>query len=135
MSPQYMRVVREDLERVRMLVELSHKREKEKSRQARALQDFIEDVLFPHDSKLRLAFQKITRQVFGPLPDAKHVSLSKVYFSLDRQQAFAQPVSVKDVPDYLDIIKIPMCWQDIDEKLDAHAYIDLSEFQVSSLSG
>jgi NuA3 HAT complex component NTO1 len=130
-----MRIVREDLERVRMLVELSHKREKEKSRQARALQDFIEDVLFPHDSKLRLAFQKITRQVFGPLSNANHISLSKFCFSLDRQQAFAQPVSLKDVPDYLDIIKTPICWQDIDEKLDAHAYVDLAEFQVSALRG
>jgi hypothetical protein len=58
-----MRLVRNDLERVRTLVELCQKREKEKLLQARALQEFIDEVLFPHDSKLRFAFEKISRQV------------------------------------------------------------------------
>lgn len=51
--------------------------------------------------------------------------------SLDRQQYFAHPVSIKDVPDYLDIIKQPMSWDEIDERLETHAYNDLAEFQVS----
>ncbi|KAG7527546.1 hypothetical protein FFLO_06827 [Filobasidium floriforme] len=106
---EYMRLVRNDLERVRTLVELCQKREKEKLLQARALQEFIDEVLFPHDSKLRFAFEKIS--------------------SLDRQQIFAHPVSTKDVPDYLDIIKHPMSWDQIDDRLDTHAYGDLSDFQ------
>lgn len=44
---------------------------------------------------------------------------------------FQVPVSVKDVPDYYDVIKEPMFWQTIDEKLESHKYTDLSEFQVS----
>lgn len=51
--------------------------------------------------------------------------------SLDRQQIFAHPVSTKDVPDYLDIVKHPMSWDQIDDRLDTHAYGDLSDFQVS----
>jgi NuA3 HAT complex component NTO1 len=51
--------VRNDLEKVRMLVELARKREKEKLRQAIVLKDYIEEVFFPHSSKLRLAFEKL----------------------------------------------------------------------------
>lgn len=56
---QYMVTVRNDLERIRMLVELVRKREKDKLRQARILKDLLEEILFPHDGKLRLAYEKI----------------------------------------------------------------------------
>lgn len=54
-----MALVRNDLERVRMLTELAKKREKQKLRQTRLLKEFIEEILFPHDNKLRLAFEKL----------------------------------------------------------------------------
>jgi len=42
---------------------LSLEREEQKLLQAQALQEFIDEVLFPYDSKLRLAFEKISRWV------------------------------------------------------------------------
>ena len=57
-------------------------------------------------------------------------SYTRTHVSLDRQQYFAHPVSVKDVPDYLDIVKHPMSWDEIDERLETHAYNDLADFQV-----
>ena len=50
--------------------------------------------------------------------------------SMDRQGYFKSPVSKADVPDYYDIIKHPMCWDMIDQKLDRHEYLDLAEFKV-----
>lgn len=60
---QYLITVRNDLEEVRRLVKFSHEREEQKLLQAQALQEFIDEVLFPHDSKLRFAFEKIGRYV------------------------------------------------------------------------
>lgn len=51
---------------------------------------------------------------------------------MDRQEFFAHPVSIADVPDYHDVIKNPMCWDTIDERLESHSYTDLAEFQVSA---
>ena len=34
------------------------------------------------------------------------------------------------MPDYYDIIKHPMCWDTIDQKLDRHEYLDLAQFKV-----
>ena len=47
------------MEKVRLLVDNVKKREKEKLRQAIVLKDYIEEVFFPHSSKLRLAFEKL----------------------------------------------------------------------------
>ena len=49
----------------------------------------------------------------------------------DRQHSyFKTPVSKAEVPDYYDVIKNPMCWDMIDQKLDRHEYLDLTEFKV-----
>ena len=58
----------------------------------------------------------------------------------DRQNGyFKTPVNKAEVPDYYDVIKNPMCWDTIDQKLDRHEYLDLAEFKVrndsSSLLG
>lgn len=50
---------------------------------------------------------------------------------LDKLHIFAQPVSKILVPDYYDIIKNPMDWATIGEKLDRHEYLTAVEFQVS----
>jgi NuA3 HAT complex component NTO1 len=57
---QYLVLIRNDLERVRMLAELVRKREKEKLRQAQVIKDFLDDILFPYDSQMRLVLEKIT---------------------------------------------------------------------------
>ena len=52
----------------------------------------------------------------------------------DRQHSyFKTPVSKTEVPDYYDVIKHPMCWDTIDQKLDRHEYLDLTEFKVKQL--
>jgi NuA3 HAT complex component NTO1 len=53
-------LIRNDLERVRMLAELVRKREKEKLRQAQVIKDFLDDIVFPYDAQMRLVLEKIT---------------------------------------------------------------------------
>lgn len=48
----------------------------------------------------------------------------------DRHDYFKNPVSKVDVPDYYDIIRRPICWNVIDQKLDGHRYWDLQDFKV-----
>lgn len=49
--------------------------------------------------------------------------------SMDRQELFLNPVNRKDVPDYYNVIKEPMCWMAIDEKIDKNAYTSVAEFK------
>jgi len=49
---------------------------------------------------------------------------------MDRSQIFLHPVSRVEVPDYYDVIKQPMCWSIIDDKLERHAYTKLADFTV-----
>ena len=53
-------MLRNDLDKVRMLAELSRKREREKLRQAQAVKDLVDRFLFPHQGRLRLILEKIT---------------------------------------------------------------------------
>ena len=55
-------------------------------------------------------------------------------YSLDRHEFFKNPVSKTDVPDYFDVIKKPMCWKVIDEKLDKNMYARLKDFEVNFIS-
>lgn len=43
-----------------MLSELVRKREREKLRQIEVIKDLVDDFIFPHNSKLRLALEKIS---------------------------------------------------------------------------
>jgi hypothetical protein len=53
---------------------------------------------------------------------------------MDRNELFLNPVSKSDVPDYYDLIKEPMCWSEIDRKLESHSYDTISEFAVGRLT-
>jgi NuA3 HAT complex component NTO1 len=53
-------MLRNDLDKVRMLAELSRKREKDKLRQAQIVKDVVDRFLFPHSGRLRLVFEKIS---------------------------------------------------------------------------
>lgn len=56
--------------------------------------------------------------------------------SMDRTELFLHPVNRVEVPDYFEIIKEPMCWLYIDEKLEKNGYRNIADFQVSlSFSG
>lgn len=50
---------------------------------------------------------------------------------LDTGGVFALPVSRLQAPDYYDIIKHPMDWATMGEKLDRHEYLTGTDFQVS----
>ncbi|WVQ81240.1 hypothetical protein IAT38_003362 [Cryptococcus sp. DSM 104549] len=106
---KFLQRLRNDLEKVRMLAELVRKREKEKLRQAQVIKDVVDDFLFPNYDKMRGVLEKIS--------------------ALDRRELFLNPVTKADAPDYFNVIKEPMCWLYIDEKLEKSAYIDVSDFQ------
>lgn len=47
---------------------------------------------------------------------------------MDRQELFLNPVNPVEVPDYATVIKKPMCWLWIDEKLEKNTYRNVAEF-------
>lgn len=67
-------MLRNDLDKVRMLAELTRKREKEKLRQAQVIKDIVDSFIFPHYGKLRLTLEKISAYV--EFPDASEVALT-----------------------------------------------------------
>lgn len=106
---QYVYRLREDLEKIRLLAELVRKREKAKLRQLRQFNAaVVQGTLLAKQSSLRAALDRIV--------------------ALDRDEIFATPVSLEDVPDYLDVIKCPMDWSTIQSRLDALEYASAAEF-------
>lgn len=125
------RLLRNDLEKVRMLTELVRKREKKKLERAKHLKAVVEEMLFPKEGAMRKVLQSVKRCV------VTH-ALSQVLFisqlvpgSLDKTAYFSQPVSREDVPDYYEIIKFPMDWATMSAKLDRHEYPLALDFSVS----
>ncbi|PCH36434.1 hypothetical protein WOLCODRAFT_134245 [Wolfiporia cocos MD-104 SS10] len=108
---RYMKSLRKDLESVRMIAEMCRKRESHKLDRAETVQYVFDKFLFSHEPPLRMAFERI--------------------MGADRNEYFKNPVSKVDVPDYYDIIKHPMSWSIIDQKLDKHEYLDLQAFKAS----
>lgn len=107
---QFTLLLREDLERLRMLAELVRKREREKLRQANLLrQTLVDGILFPFNRHLRDALSKI--------------------MTLDRGNLFLSPVSRSEVPDYYDVVKEPMEWATISARIDDHYYQRISDFE------
>ncbi|CAG8571346.1 3903_t:CDS:10 [Funneliformis caledonium] len=94
--------LRKDLEKVRMLVDLVHRREKEKLKKTRLQVKYLETILFPLDYILRPALEEIV--------------------ALDKNEIFAKPVSIEEVPDYLIHITHPMDFGTMRKKIDAHEY-------------
>lgn len=110
----FLRTIRADLERVRMLVEQVRKREKEKLRQAQEIRNsLVEPVLFPFHTDLRTAIAK--------------------FEAIDKYGFFAQPVSKVDVPDYYDIVKEPMDWATIKDKITNKLYDSVEELRQDVL--
>ncbi|XP_036093608.1 bromodomain-containing protein 1 isoform X6 [Rousettus aegyptiacus] len=101
--------LRHDLERARLLVELLRKREKLKREQVKVERMALELRLTPLTALLR--------SVLDQLQDK------------DPARIFAQPVSLKEVPDYLDHIKQPMDFATMRKRLEAQGYRSLLEFE------
>ncbi|MCO5602808.1 hypothetical protein L7F22_056947 [Adiantum nelumboides] len=107
---QFLLRLREDLEKVRMLAELARKREKEKLRQVRTIRStLVEGVLFPYYTVLRQILERVS--------------------ALDRGNLFLQPVSQQKVPDYYEVIKEPMDWTAISDKLERYEYESVKDFR------
>ncbi|XP_042638730.1 bromodomain-containing protein 1 [Orycteropus afer afer] len=106
---KYWQRLRHDLERARLLIELMRKREKLKREQVKAEQMATELRLTP--------FTVLLRSVLDQLQEK------------DPARIFAQPVSLKEVPDYLEHISHPMDFATMRKRLDAQGYTALTEFE------
>ncbi|XP_063252893.1 bromodomain-containing protein 1 isoform X3 [Prinia subflava] len=106
---KYWQRLRHDLERARLLIELIRKREKLKREQVKIEQVTMELQLIP--------FTVLLRSVLDQLQEK------------DSARIFAQPVNLKEVPDYLDHIKHPMDFSTMRKRLEAQGYKNLSEFE------
>lgn len=56
---EFLGMLRNDLEKVRLLAELVRKREKEKLRQAQVIKEVVDSFLFPHYDTLQSTFEQI----------------------------------------------------------------------------
>ncbi|XP_067420477.1 bromodomain-containing protein 1 isoform X3 [Emydura macquarii macquarii] len=106
---KYWQRLRHDLERARLLIELIRKREKLKREQIKVEQVAMELQLTP--------FTVLLRSVLDQLQEK------------DSARIFAQPVNLKEVPDYLDHIKHPMDLSTMRKRLDSQGYKNLNEFE------
>ncbi|XP_041084033.1 bromodomain and PHD finger-containing protein 3-like [Polyodon spathula] len=106
----YWQKLRHDLERARLLVELIRKREKLKREQVKVSQAAMELQLTPFIVLLRTTLDQLQEK--------------------DSAQIFAEPVDLKEVPDYLEFISHPMDFATMRTKLESHGYRTLGEFEV-----
>uniref|UniRef100_A0A8C5SP63 Bromodomain containing 1 n=2 Tax=Laticauda laticaudata TaxID=8630 RepID=A0A8C5SP63_LATLA len=106
---KYWQRLRHDLERARLLIELIRKREKLKREQIKVEQVAMELQLTP--------FTVLLRSVLDQLQEK------------DSTRIFAQPVNLKEVPDYLDHIKHPMDFSTMRKRLDGQGYKNIDEFE------
>ncbi|XP_035280449.1 bromodomain-containing protein 1-like isoform X3 [Anguilla anguilla] len=102
--------LRHDLERARLLLELIRKREKLKREEMKLQQSVLEVQLTP----LTILLQSVLDQLQEK----------------DQAKIFSQPVSLKEVPDYLDHIKVPMDFSTMRKRVEAHGYRNLDEFEA-----
>ncbi|CAG8505551.1 3879_t:CDS:10 [Ambispora gerdemannii] len=106
---EIMRVLRKDIEKVRMLADSVQRREKGKLRRYRMIRTMLETILYPLTRILREALEDIQL--------------------LDKQELFAKPVSAEEVPDYYLHIKNPMDFSTIRKKIDTYVYDDIASFK------
>ncbi|ESO96230.1 hypothetical protein LOTGIDRAFT_174941 [Lottia gigantea] len=107
---KYWQRLRQDLEKARLLVELIRKREKLKREQVRLYQ-------LATDMKLQ-PFVFLLRQTVEQLIDC------------DTGNIFTEPVSLKEVPDYLSYIDKPMDFETMMKKVNDHIYKSIDDFEA-----
>ncbi|KAF9135033.1 nuA3 HAT complex component nto1 [Mortierella sp. GBA39] len=101
-------LLRGDLEKVRMLAELVRKRERAKLKRQELQNRYLSKIMFPLKTILEDTLLELEK--------------------LDRQKYFAYPISAEEVQDYHDVIKNPISFQTINEKLVTHKYQSVDEF-------
>ncbi|XP_048010922.1 bromodomain-containing protein 1 isoform X2 [Megalobrama amblycephala] len=102
--------LRHDLERARLLLELIRKREKLKREEIMLQQTLMEFQLTPFTVLLRAVLDQLQEK--------------------DQAHIFAEPVSIKEVPDYMDHIIHPMDFSTMSKRIDAQGYKYLDEFEA-----
>uniref|UniRef100_A0A3B5L6E4 Bromodomain and PHD finger containing, 3b n=1 Tax=Xiphophorus couchianus TaxID=32473 RepID=A0A3B5L6E4_9TELE len=107
---RYWQKLRHDLEKARLLVELIRKREKLKREQVKVHQSTLEMQLTPMLMLLRATLDHLQEK------DTAHI--------------FAQPVNLKEVPDYLEFITYPMDFSTMRSKLESHAYRSVADLEA-----
>ncbi|XP_041859482.1 bromodomain and PHD finger-containing protein 3 [Melanotaenia boesemani] len=107
---RYWQKLRHDLEKARLLVELIRKREKFKREQVKVHQASLEMQLTPMLVLLRSTLDQLQEK--------------------DTAQIFAQPVDLKEVPDYLEFINQPMDFSAMRSKLENHTYRSVAELEA-----
>ncbi|KAF9316798.1 nuA3 HAT complex component nto1 [Podila horticola] len=100
--------LRGDLERVRMLAELVRKRERAKLKRQELQNRYLCKIMFPLKTILEDTL----------------IELEK----FDKQKFFAYPILAEEVKDYHDVIKDPICFQTMSERLNAHQYQSVEQF-------
>lgn len=100
--------IRQDLQHVKNLVSVVCKREKVKVMRAELQKEVLEKSLYPQYPSM-------------------HRALSAA-IDADKQKYFLNPVAPTDVPDYHDIIKKPMDWTTIRNRLDQYQYASIPDF-------
>ncbi|XP_029428789.1 bromodomain and PHD finger-containing protein 3 isoform X3 [Rhinatrema bivittatum] len=106
---KYWQKLRHDLERARLLIELIRKREKLKREQVKVQQAAMELQLTPFNVLLRTTLDLLQEK--------------------DSARIFAEPVNLKEVPDYLEFISHPMDFSTMRQKLESHLYQTLDDFE------
>ncbi|KAJ3194103.1 Bromodomain and PHD finger-containing protein 3 [Irineochytrium annulatum] len=107
---EVLRYVRNDLERVRILAELIKKREKDKLKQCQIQLEYVEFLVNPVTKVLRPVLEEVRR--------------------FDKPNHFAEPVNAVDVPEYYNIIKVPMDFATMKRKLESHQYRSMEIFKA-----
>lgn len=102
--------LRHDLERTRLLLELIRKREKLKRDQIKLQQSVLEVELTPFTLVLRAVLDQLLER--------------------DQAKVFTQPVSIDEVPDYLEHIKEPMDFSTMRNRVNSHHYKNLDDFEA-----
>ncbi|XP_074599789.1 bromodomain-containing protein 140 [Brevipalpus obovatus] len=106
---KHLQKLRQNLEKARLLVELVRKRERLKLELLRVNQFIVERNLQP----LSFFLDSFLTQL-----QAK-----------DKDKVFAEPVDVKEVPDYLDFIKNPMDFSTMRQKVENNLYRNPAQFE------
>jgi len=102
--------LRNKLEKVKTLIKMVEVRERRKLLITKIQKRIIETIHFPISAFIRPIFYDIRRN--------------------DREQVFWYPVDAEEVEDYYDIIKHPMSFDIIEEKIDECQYKTVQEFKV-----
>ncbi|KAM0787435.1 hypothetical protein ACM66B_003516 [Microbotryomycetes sp. NB124-2] len=105
---QLMRLLRNDLEKVRMLVESVRKREKKKLSKVNVVKSVVDNFVWSKEKIMRDVLDKIVQ--------------------LDVRNWFTKPVDATQVIDYYDVVKSPMTLDTMRFKIDTHVYSSVKDF-------